>query len=375
MKIFSFLSTCLLVTFLLLSSCRDDSDNPSPSPAPQPEPPEVIIPPDNETPTPDDCKEAPLLTNSGLEVSVAGQGFELPQNVFITFKIEEIINGDTVGISDLNKDNFTIFENGKAINPLESEVKITPLPGEFNIFTLLLLDLSGSIFMNPNSLQTLKDAALSFLSQVIRDSNGNPQAAVYYFDGTADIHQLIDFTADTAALAQAINDIDSDLPSDRSTNLHGGIEQGALIVKELANIDESGVVNTSQLVVFTDGDDEASWRSEQDAANAINSTIGQEVSIFTIGLGEIIDPDKLELFGRDGFEFADDFDALITSFRNIAARICSNVNSFYFFEYCSPKRNGEHTLQLDIEKTNSQKASVTYCFDATGFSDNCNLGQ
>jgi len=275
----------------------------------------------------------------------------------------------------LTKEHFTIFETAKAINPLESAVKITPLPGEFNIFTVLLLDLSGSIFMNPASLQTLKDAALSFLTTIIRDSNGNPQAAVYFFDGTKDIKELIDFTSDTTALADAINGINAGLSADRSTNLHGGIEQGALMVKGLEGIDENGVVSVSQLVVFTDGDDEAAWRSEQDAANAINSTIGQEVSIFTIGLGEIIDPDKLELFGRDGFEFADDFGALITSFRNIAARICANVNSFYFFEYCSPKRNGEHTLKLDIEKSGSQKATLTYCFDATGFSDNCNLGE
>ena len=373
MKRFSIPLTCLLAAMLLFQACRDDSDNPSPTPNPTGPDDPVVVPPDPQTPT--DCKDAPILVNSGLEVSVAGQGFALPQNVFITFKIQEIINGDTIGLSDLSKDNFTIFENDKAINPLESEVKITPLPGEFNIYTLLLLDLSGSIFMNPTSLQTLKDAALSFLSQVIRDSNGNPQAAVYYFDGTADIHELIDFTSDTTALAQAINDINADLPQDRSTNLHGGIEQGAMIVDDLAGVDESGVVSTSQLVVFTDGDDEASWRTEQDAANAINATMGKEVSVFTIGLGEIIDPDKLELFGRDGFEFADDFDVLIQSFRNIAARICSNVNSFYFFEYCSPKRNGEHTLKLDIEKSNSQKASVTYCFDATGFTDNCNLGQ
>ena len=63
---------------------------------------------------------------------------------------------------------------------------------------------------------------------MIRESNGNPQAAIYYFDGMADIHELIDFTSDTSALASAINNINADLPQDRSTNLHGGIEQGAI---------------------------------------------------------------------------------------------------------------------------------------------------
>ena len=119
----------------------------------------LLLPPTTE---PTDCTEEPVLEKSGLELSVAGQGFALPQNVFITLKIQEVINGDTVGLADLNKEDFTIFENDKAINPLESEVKITPLPGEFNIYTVLLLDLSGSIFMNPQSLQTLKDAALLF---------------------------------------------------------------------------------------------------------------------------------------------------------------------------------------------------------------------
>ncbi|MEM6632118.1 MAG: VWA domain-containing protein [Bacteroidota bacterium] len=372
MKVRKFLFVFSLAVLYAFSACRDDNDQPSPQ-TPEPSDPGVVVTPPTTEPT--DCSDELVLEKTGLELAVAGQGFTLPQNVFITLKIQEVINGDTVGLPDLTKDDFTIFENAKAINPLESEVKITPLPGEFNIYTVLLLDLSGSIFMNPSSLQTLKDAAQLFLSQVIRESNGNPQAAIYYFDGMADIHELIDFTSDTAALASAINSINADLPQDRSTNLHGGIEQGALIVKDLAGIDEKGVVSISQLVVFTDGDDEASWRTEQDAADAINTTMGKEVSVFTIGLGELIDPDKLELFGRDGFEFADDFDALIQSFNNIASRICSNVNSFYFFEYCSPKRNGEHTLKLEIAKSNSQQASVTYCFDATGFTDNCDLGQ
>ncbi len=360
-----FLSLILAITGLF-SACRNTEDD-TPAPEPQPE-----VTPDDEDVT---CSDDPIISNNGLLVSLADNGFSLPQNISLKLKIEEVINSDTVGVANLEKDNFTIFENDKMINRLESEVKITPIAGEFNIYTLLLLDLSGSILNSENSLQNLKDASLAFLKGIIRNSNGNPLAAVYWFDGDSTIHQLLDFTSDTLEIENEINGINSNISRDRSTNLHGGIEQGALLVKGLEGVDQDGVVSISQLVVFTDGDDEASWRSAQDAADAINSTIGQEVAFYTIGLGEIIDRDKLELFGRDGFEFVDNFNALLESFSRIAQRISSNVNSFYFFEYCSPKRNGEHNLKLTIEKSGTQKASITYCFNATGFSDNCNLNE
>jgi len=351
---------------LYISSCRNTAEDDTPQPK------QEEVTPDEEEVT---CSDDPIIDNNGLLVSLADNSFSLPQNISLKLKIEEIANSDTVGVADLEIDNFTIFENDKMINPLESEVKITPIPGEFNIYTLLLLDLSGSILNSETSLQNLKEASVEFLNGFIRNSNGNPLAAVYWFDGDSTIHELLDFTSDTLEIENEINAIDSDISRDRSTNLHGGIEQGALLVKDLEGVDENGVVSISQMVVFTDGDDEAAWRSVQDAADAINSTIGQEVSIYTIGLGEIIDRDKLELFGRDGFEFVDNFDALVQSFNRIADRINSNVNSFYFFEYCSPKRNGEHNLKLVIEKSGTQKASITYCFDATGFSDNCNLNE
>jgi len=357
----TYLGILLTLVSFICFSCGNVEENP-------PEP-DVVTPTE---PEPTDCTVDPVVESNGLIISLAEGNHELPQNVSIQLKVEEIINNDTVGVADLMKDDFVISENNRLINPLESEVKITPIPGEFNNYTLLLLDLSGSI-LNSESLNTLKNASKEFLKGIIRNSNGNPQAAVYWFDGDTLIHELIAFTGDTAALDDAINGINASISQDRSTNLHGAIEQGTNIVKALEGVDNDGVVNVSQLVVFTDGDDEAAWRTEQDAADAINSTIGREVSIYTMGLGDIISREKLELFGRDGFEFVDNYDALLRSFENISERISANVNSFYFFEYCSPKRNGEHTLKLTIQKSNNKRASITYCFNASGFSDNCNL--
>ena len=63
---------------------------------------------------------------------------------------------------------------------------------------------------------------------------------------------------------------------------------------------------------------------------------------------------------------------LETTFNHISERVSEHANSFYLFEYCSPKRDGigENNLAIQVKDGNRQGAVQTK-FNARGFTGGC----
>ena len=96
------------------------------------------------------------------------------------------------------------------------------------------------------------------------------------------------------------------------------------------------------------------------------------IAFFSIGLGSEIDTQVLTDLGKTFSVFAGNKEELEDTFNDISQRVSEQANSFYLFEYCSPKRDGSGENNLAIQLTDgSRQGAVQTKFDATGFEAGC----
>ncbi|MDM8551855.1 hypothetical protein QUF72_17360 [Desulfobacterales bacterium HSG2] len=323
-----------------------------------------------------DCSSSATVEKSGLVLSLADQDEETPANVSVLFKVE---TDNDEPVIDLNVSNVRIFEDGESISEYESQLAILPKPGKFTSYTLLLLDLSGSV-LESESLPELKKAAEGFVNAMMPDPGdddfGEIEIGIWWFDGATNIHQLASFTTDSYRLITEIDTIDENISSDSSTNLYGAVIQGIDRVENLADEKENSI-SVGSLVIFTDGKDQAGRKTKEVALNAVDNA-DEDISVYSIGLGGEIDEPTLKLIGRDDFVFAEDIDELVTQFEKIANNIREDVKSYYLLEYCSPKRKGSHDLKISVMHEDpvtqdTLSGSMTTCFCAEGFKGGCEV--
>lgn len=94
-----------------------------------------------------------------------------------------------------------------------------------------------------------------------------------------------------------------------------------------------------------------------------------------MGLGSAADSTRLRAYGKDGFALADNIAQLERNFENTAARIQNRLRNRYLLEYCTPKREGRHTLKIvaTAPVNAALYGSVTISFPASGFTGGCML--
>ncbi|PCE64177.1 vWA domain-containing protein [Sediminicola luteus] len=314
------------------------------------------------------------LGESDLVLSIQDQYTSLPGKISILFKVSET---DGTPVAGLKAEQFTIYEQGRndacfnTISASESFARISPNAQKFNNHTLLVLDLSNSVLSG--SLTELKTASNSFIDQVFPD---NPSSAfkmgIYWFDGEAELHQLHDFSADPEALKAAIDDIKTDISNDPSTNLYGAVIEATDKAEAIiAQNKKEEVIGAASIVVFTDGTDQAARFSESEVTNKVKNA-NANISYFTIGLGSEIDTQILAEIGKTASVIAQDKAELEATFNAISVKVANQANSFYLFEYCTPKRDGsgENNLAIKLQHNNLQGAVQTK-FNASGFTGGC----
>ncbi|WP_456426127.1 hypothetical protein [Rhodocaloribacter sp.] len=305
-----------------------------------------------------------------LKVSLIESRSRLPANVSILFKVDTV---DDAPVAGLLPANFDIFENEKLISQFESQRNILPKVGQFKYSIALLLDLSGSIVASEN-LDALKEAAMSFVDAVMFAPDdaryGEIEMAIWWFDGQADVTPLVGVTIDPEQLSAGIESITPELMKDNSTNLYGAVIQGiGLTEQRLDAIVRQNVISAGSVVLFTDGTDQANRESKSDALEAVRRS-GDEVSVYTIGLGGEIDEETLTEIGRDGFVSAPRIEELLPKFQEIANLVRDEANSYYLLEYCSPKREGDNTLTIRVT-AGPEVGLLTTRFSAENFTGGC----
>ncbi len=306
-----------------------------------------------------------------IEMELIERTTEEPAKVRLFFKVDL---GEENLFETLDQNDFEIYENNSLISTLESQARIQNQNGAYLFSSVLLLDLSGSV-LNSTDLPRVKDAAINFIQTVMPTSfnseYGSKEMAIFWFDGEENIHSLTPFTIDRSALIDSIRSIDTDISSDNSTNLNGAVVQGlSALESRLSQTSQDPQLSTAgAMLIFTDGTDQAGRVSSSTAESTVRG-LSSQYSVFTIGLGSEIDENTLRKFGRDGFELAVNSFDLNQAFLDIADQVKSASGSFYVLEYCSPKRSGEHTIQIRANFAD-RSGRFSTDFNATGFTGGC----
>lgn len=315
------------------------------------------------------------LENQDIHIKIKDSFVNPPAKVSFLLQLSKA-NGSPM--ESVSPNDFSVFEKGRnddcprRISNLESNAQIAPKSQLFRYNTLLILDLSGSVI--GGSLAELKDAALSFIDNVMPDSSNNSyRTGVWWFDGEDQLHQLTNFTSEKKVLRSAIASVDSEISNDPSTDLYGAIIKSSILAQDsLDAVARNGIISASSIVLFTDGTDQAARYGKQEALTQVSNS-DASISYFTIGLGEEIDESILRTVGHNGSFFVDDKSELEETFLQTAELVRARANSYYLFEYCSPKRDGSGVNDLVIVVEQDTLEGFVYSkFDATGFSSGCN---
>jgi len=314
--------------------------------------------------------------NQDLIITIQEQYVNPPSRVSVFFKVE---TKEGKPVAGLTEENFKIYEKGrnddieKLLSKDETTRTLSDNSKVFEYRTMLVLDLSGSVLNN--SLEELKDAANAFVDDIFTsNTNTSNSVGIWWFDGRDVIHPLVDFTNNAQSLHDAINSVNASISGDSSTDLFGAvIKSAALAENKLQEAQDQGTLSGFSIIMFTDGTDQAARYSRDDAYKAVENA-SEGINFYTIGLGAEIDETVLNRVGKTSSVFATDTQALTAKFEEVANLIADEANAFYFFEYCTPKRDGSGINDLHIvANSDGKEGRRITSFDATGFSDDCDL--
>jgi len=299
---------------------------------------------------------------AGLQLSMVDSAYRAPSNVAVYFTVDT--NGGEP-VAGLLAEDFQISEDGHVVSVAESQQTIINPELAAEHYTLLLIDMSGSV-SESDQVPLIEEAAQEFTSAL----EDHQRVAVYAFDGAEDIHRITGFTRSSGAANAGVGRISSFNPQDPSTNLHGAVISA---IAELDTAMERSRVplRFGTVVVFTDGTDHAARVSAQEMADGIE---GSAYDFFAIGVGDEIDEGTLGDVGREGYVMVSDREAIRAAFTEISERIVQMTQRYYLLSYCSPARAGVHTVTVQAT-TEAGSGSLTYEFDAEGFGPRCNPEQ
>ncbi|MBK7862907.1 MAG: VWA domain-containing protein [Archangiaceae bacterium] len=291
---------------------------------------------------------------AGLQPRLVDASVQKPSNVAVYFTV------DTRGgepVPGLTAEQFHIYEDDKLVSPYESKQTILNPEVAAKHYTLLLVDMSGSVTKS-GGLPALQEAVNAFTSRVAQYQ----ETAVYAFDGRNDIFQLRNFAPGAANV-----NLSSFSTQDPSTNLNGAaIKAMELLDKHL---EKSPVpLRFGTLVVFTDGTDHAARATHEQLMGWVRAV---PFDLFVIGVGAEISEPELHELGRSGTALSRDPSTVGQQFDAIATRIEGYSKRFYLLSYCSPARAGDHLLKVQPFLSDGRTGEVTYPFNANGFGPNC----
>lgn len=301
-----------------------------------------------------------LGCGGGLQLKRVNSAEEKPNNVWVFFTVKD----GKDGVGGLQAEDFTIYEDGKEVSKFESKQVILNPEVAAVMYTMLLVDMSGSITESGEA-DRLVDASKSFSDRVGKSQ----KVGVYAFDGSEELHSVTPFTESKGSVEGGLEGLRKWKPKDPSTNLRGAVVEGLRTLKKELD-KEKKPLKFGTLVVFTDGTDQAARVSHDDMMTEINDDKYEFYEIYAIGVGAEMAEGELKDIGRDGMELATDNAKIQEAFDKIAERIENATRSFYLLSYCTPSRAGEHEVKIDahFKKDDSSKSgSVEYKFDAGGF--------
>lgn len=279
-----------------------------------------------------------------------------PNVVRLFFEAEDC-NG--IGLTEKDVHDFLVTEGSDDITVSESSRVMLNNFDVYEIRTLLLFDLSGSL-QESGSLPSVQEAARSF----VNDQVWSQPVAIYGFDGRAQIQLLQDFSTDAVALNETIAALGDFETQDRSTNLNGALNEAiTLFENRRAAVGEAKFHGS--VVLFTDGKDQSGRVTDEEIEARLTET---NHAAYSIGFGSDIDAAQLADLSPNGSWLAPNASDVFDAFQAAGSALRNQANSKYALAYCTPKRNGTHTVKIDlVESVGTFEAE----FVADGFTGEC----
>lgn len=296
--------------------------------------------------------------SQGMRLSMIDASVQKPSNVAVYFTVETT---DGEPVAGLEAESFRIYEDDRLVSIHESKQTILSPEVAAAHYTLLLVDMSGSV-VESGDVPVIVDSATAFADRV----GQYQEIAVYAFDGRPELDKMAGFAREPERVQRGIQKLAGFHTRDPSTNLNGAIVK-ALQVLDRQMSRARVPLRFGTLVIFTDGSDRASRVDREALHKAIEDT---GYDIFVIGVGTEIDEEELELIGRSGTIMTKDRAEIAQAFEQAALRIEAFSRRYYLLGYCSPARAGVHVVRIEAEH-DGKSGDLTYEFDAKGFKPRC----
>jgi hypothetical protein len=262
-----------------------------------------------------------LWMGSGcLKLTLYNAAVMKPSQVAVYFSVTDS-GGNPV--PNLTADKFRIYEDSGLVSVYESKQTILNPEVAAVHYTMLLVDLSGSITQS-GAMEQLKPAVQSFADRV----GSLQKVAIYGFDGSKEIFPIIGFTDGESGVRAAAERLGSFKGRDPSTNLNGAVIEGLKVLDKALEHAQTPL-KFGSLVVFTDGTDRARRVLRPDLDKALEEAQNKDTSLYVIGVGKEIDSGELRNIGRTASFLSTDPAALAKAFETIASRVEAYTKSFY----------------------------------------------
>lgn len=297
---------------------------------------------------------------AGLNLQLVDRSVQRPSNIAVYFTVDTT-RGEPV--TDLTPTDFHIYEDGQPVSIFESRQTILQPEVAAAHYTLLLVDMSGSVAGSPDMDKVVAGAA-SFAQQVGRYQ----KLGIYAFDGSPHITPVAPFgSGNPAGTVRAFASFQS---KDPSTNLNGAVIEALRVLDH--QMSQSPVpLRFGTLVVFTDGTDHASRVSREALHQALDQA---NVEVYGIAVGAEVNEREIRAIGRNGTFTSKSSEDIRRGFDEIAKRIEGFTKRYYLFSYCTPARAGQHKVEIEAVKR-GMHGRIDYDFKADGFGPNCDPNQ
>ena len=240
-------------------------------------------------------------------------------------------------VNDLTKSNFKVFEDKALQTVLSLQHQDTP------VSIGLLVDNSGSM-------STKRAAVAAAALDLVKASNPQDETFVINFSDQAYLDE--DFTSDLDKLQNGLSHLSQS----------GGTALYDTVVTASDKMERSATRPRKVLIVITDGDDNASKLTLDNAVHRVQDMQGP--IIYSIGL--LFGGDKSRHAKRDlqtlssetgGIAF---FPATLKDVDSVAAEVARDIRNQYAIAYHSPHASigGYHTVQVEAHASGLGKLTV-----------------
>jgi len=296
-------------------------------------------------------------SGGNLKLKVLDAASQPPANVAVYFSVTGKTGEPLAGLKTAD---FKIYEDGKLVSEKKGKRTLLDLKMAESHTTLVLVDMSGPVVDSEYRPELVRS-----VSQFVeRLSKAHHDVAVSVFDGGDELVPMFGFGAENPH--DALEAMGKYKPRDRNGNLNGAVFQGvAALEKQMSS---SGAARKQgNLIIFTDRGDLAHKVGADVVSAALDKT---PADVYLIATGEGLKKEELAPMARTDAFYSTKTSELTIGFTQLGKHLESTTAGHYLLSYCSPRRKGEHDLEVEVT-TDTETGRLSHHFSAKGFKKGC----